>query len=413
MVASSSEDAAPGSSPVSPQSSTQEGQVLQAVSPESAPILLGLQGMIDRLDAKMTARMETMQAGMDRMQKALDGRAQGIAEASRRIEQLSEEVADVKTQQSRQGEAWAQSWDAALSSMEAQLQTITNCIEASSRTEQKLKGCENRIQQIQQAQQKAGNMDKKIQTFNGKVQELTTAVGKLQTQFQELQRKSSIVPDATTTYARKTGTPSAADWQKMQQKLTESHAARAAEISELQSGLDALGQRVEELQAQVVSQDAPRTSAEVSTLHDHVQHLDAGLSAEAEKVRGVQHALVQCNAQLQEMRRMQHMWQPHSVSSMPFAHMPYEAQGQSVFLPTGVSHSHPALCHDVLINLDDAETMRCRSGAMRCGAVRCGAAADDERSHDVESNKRSPRTRGTYLFTKICNRGRDHSSYVP
>ena len=70
--------------------------------------------------------------------------------------------AHVKTQQSRQGEAWAQSWDAALSSMEAQLKTITLCTEVSSRTEQRLKGFGSRVQQ---AQQKAGNMETKVQTL--------------------------------------------------------------------------------------------------------------------------------------------------------------------------------------------------------------------------------------------------------
>ncbi len=94
-----------------------------------------------------------IQAGLERVQRALDGREQSIAEASRRVEQLSEEVADVKTQQRRQGEAWTQSWDAALSSMEAQLKTITLCTEVSSRTEQKLKGFGSRVQQSQQVWQ--------------------------------------------------------------------------------------------------------------------------------------------------------------------------------------------------------------------------------------------------------------------
>ena len=61
-------------------------------------------------------------------------------------------------------------------------------------------------------------------------------------------------------------------------------------------------------------------------------------------------------------------------------------------------------CHDVLINLDDAETMRCRSGAMRCGAVRCGAAADDERSNDVESSN-VPSARGEHFIYKDLQQG--------
>ncbi len=131
-------------------------------------------------------------------------------------------------------------------------------------------------------------METQIQTLNGKVQDLTTAVGKLQTQLQALLRKSSKAHEDAATYAHKAGTPSAADWRALQQEHTDSHAARAAEISALQSDMQAACKRVEELQAQVVAQDSTRTSAEVSTLHDRVQHLDAGLSAEAEKVRGVQ-----------------------------------------------------------------------------------------------------------------------------
>ena len=67
------------------------------------------------------------------------------------------------------------------------------------------------------------------------------------------------------------------------------------------------------------------------------------------------------------------------------------------------AHVHPS-CHDVLINLDDAETMRCRSGAMRCGAVRCGAAADDERSNDVESSN-VPSARGEHFIYKDLQQG--------
>ena len=379
MVASSSEGSAPGSSQVSPQSSTQEDQVTQAVSPDFAPVLVGLQSMldraVDRLDARMTARM-------DKMQQALEGKEQSLAEVHKCVDQLAADVAAVQQQQSRRGEAWNQAWDAAVSHMEKQLDTVQVCTRVAYQTKQKLqmidmKGFERRVQQ---AQQKAEQAEGHIQTLNGKVQELTAAVGKFETlngtvnglatavgQLKSVHtgRKGIKAQEGAATYAHKAGMPSAEEWQAFQKEQTASHEARAAEISALQADMTAACRQVEDLQskivanddasaadisalqadmtaacrqvedlqAKIVANDTDAISTEVRTLQDRMQHLDAGLSAEAANIRGLQHAVVrvenECNAKVQEVHRRQQMWQQQNASSMSYAPMPHAVHGQN------------------------------------------------------------------------------------